>query len=324
METSSKGRSHIDISLNILRRINRALSFDVYIKRTETSYTKIFKKGDVIDWERVALYEDKGITHFYLSSKEYDLYGQLVERLGEQLVDNADKFSGEEASELLRDLAQFTCYEMIENMKIDERSVYNASNVVSGCIDLMNKDPKGVLSIMSMLTNQPYILKHSVMVSIFSVLLAKSNGITSETNLKIIGLGGFLHDVGVSQLTFDPEDEDQMTPEQRKEMNRHPEIGRQLLDRVKGIRAEVLQIIVQHHEQPNGCGYPNGLRDNDIYHPAKIVSIADTFCSLITKRSYRDAFTVSEAIDIMRESLGKFDKQLLDIFTTVVLPKKAA
>jgi len=317
-------RSHIDISLNILKRFNRALNFDVYIQRTETSFTKIFKKGDVIDWERVHLYEDKGITHFFVAAKEYDVYGQFVERLGEQLVDNAERFSPEESVTLLRDLAQFTCHEMIDEMKVDERSVYNASNVVSGCIDVLSKDSKGVLSIMTMLSNQPYILKHSVMVSIFSVLLGKANGITSDTNLKVIGLGGFLHDVGVGQLTFDPEDTDQLTPEQRKEMNRHPEIGRQLLDRVKGIRSEVLQIVMQHHEQPNGNGYPNGLRDKEIYHPAKIVSIADTFCSLITKRSYRDAFNVGEAISIMRESHGKFDKQLLDLFAKTVSPKKAA
>lgn len=323
METKEP-RTHIDISLNILKRFNRALNFDVYIQRSEKSYTKIFKKGDVIDWERVALYEDKGITHFYLSVKDYEVYGQFVERLGEQLVDNSNKFESSEAIELLRDLAQFTVHEMIENMKIDERSVYNASNVVSGCIDILSKDPKGVLNIMSMLSNQPYIMKHSVMVSIFAALLAKANGITSDTNLKIVGLGAFLHDVGVSQLTFDPEDSDQLTPEQRKEMNRHPEIGRQLLDRVKGIRSEVLQIVMQHHEQPNGNGYPNGIRDNDIYHPAKIVSIADTFCSLITKRSYREAFTVIEAISIMRESHGKFDKQLLDLFSNIVSPQKAA
>ncbi|MFT6070758.1 MAG: putative nucleotidyltransferase with HDIG domain [Bacteriovoracaceae bacterium] len=317
-------RTHIDISLNILKRFNRALSFDIYIQRTETSYTKIFKKGDLIDWDRVALYEDKGITHFYLTAKDYEVYGLFVERLGDQLVGNSKKFSNSEARELLRDLAQFTVHEMIDKLNIDERAIYNATNVVEGCLDILDKDPKGILGIMSMLSNQPYIMKHSVMVSIFSVLLAKAHGINSETNLTVIGLGAFLHDVGVSQLTFDPEDEDQLTPEQRKEMNRHPEVGRQLLDRIRGIRSEVLQIVVQHHEQPNGAGYPNGLRDNDIYPPAKIVSIADTFSSLITKRSYREGFTVSEAINIMRESTGKFDKGLLDQFAQIVLPKKAS
>jgi putative nucleotidyltransferase with HDIG domain len=315
---SKTTRTHIDISLNILKRLNRALNFDIYIKRTEKSYTKIFLKGDMIDWERVTLYEGKGITHFYLKAENYKVYGVFVERLGEKLIENGGKFTAEEAKELLRDLAQFTVHEMIDQFKVDERSVYNAQNVVSGCMDILSNDPKGILSILNMLSNQPYILKHSMMVSLLSVLLAKADNMTSDTNLKILGLGGFLHDVGVGQLTFDPEDEDQLTAVQRREMNRHPELGRQLLDRVKGIRPEVLQIITQHHEQPNGSGYPNGLRDNDIYYPAKIVSIADTFSSLITKRSYRDAFSSSEAISIMKESIGKFDRRLLNLFSTVV------
>lgn len=322
MENKSS-RTHIDISLNILKRLNRALNFDIYVKRSEKSYTKIFQKGDMIDWERVELYEGKGITHFYLKEDDYKVYGVFVERLGEQLVENCDKFTADEARELLRDLAQFTVHEMVEQLKVDERSVYNAQNVVSGCIDILANDPKGILSVLNMLANQPYILKHSMMVSVFSVILAKADGMTSDTNLKILGLGGFLHDVGVGQLTFDPEDEEQLTPEQRREMNRHPELGRQLLDRVKGIRSEVLQIIMQHHEQPNGNGYPNGLRENDIYHPAKIVAISDTFTSLITKRSYRDAFSSSEAIAIMKESIGKFDKKLLNLFTIAVLGKNA-
>lgn len=317
-----ENRTHIDISLNILKRLNRALNFDVYVQRSENSFTKIFKKGDMIDWERVALYEGKGITHFYLKANDYKVYGVFVERLGEQLIENVDKFSPEEARELLRDLAQFTVHEMIEQQKIDERSVYNAQNVVSGCLDVLASDPKGILSILNMLANQPYILKHSMMVSVFAIILGKADGMTSETNLKIIGLGGFLHDVGVGQLTFDPEDADQLSPEQRREMNRHPEIGRQLLDRVKGIRSEVLQIIMQHHEQPNGNGYPNSLRENEIYHPAKIVAIADSFCSLITKRSYRDAFSSIEAISIMKESVGKFDKKLLNLFADTVLGTK--
>jgi putative nucleotidyltransferase with HDIG domain len=322
--SETNDRTHIDISLNILKRFNRALNFDIYIQRSVTSYTKIFKKGDLIDWDRVTLYEEKGITHFYLTTENYEVYGALVERLGDQLVGNSDKFTAIEARELLRDLSQFTVHEMIDKMKIDERAVYNATNVVEGCLDVLEKDPKGILGIMSMLSNQPYIMKHSVMVSLFSILLAKSHGINSETNLTIIGLGAFLHDVGVSQMTFDPEDSDHLTPDQRKEINRHPEIGRQLLDRIKGIRGEVLQIVAQHHEQPNGAGYPNSLRDNDIYPPAKMVAIADTFCSLITKRSYREGFTVSEAINIMRASMGKFDKTLLEKFSMIVLSKKAA
>lgn len=317
-----KSKSHIDISLKTLKRFNRALSFDVYVQRTEQSYTKIFKKGDMIEWERVKLYENKGITHFYLTAEDYQTYGSLIGPLGEYLVENSGKFSPKEARELLKDLAQFTVHEMIGELKADERFFYNAQNVVAGCIDIMAKDSKGILSILKMLSNRPYALKHSMMVSVLSVILAKADGMVSDTNLKIIGLGGFLHDAGIAQLSFDPESSDQLGPEQRREMNRHPELGRQFLDRLKGIRSEVLEIVMQHHEQPNGAGYPNSLRAGEIYYPAKMVAIADSFSSLITKRSFRDAFLAEEAISIMKGSIGKFDKVLLSLFSETILKQK--
>ena len=315
-------RSHIDISLSILKRFKRALEFDIYVQRSKTSYTKIFLKGDLVDWSRVAQYEEKGISHFYLTAKDYRIFGIILERFGEQVAEDIEQFTPEEGREVLKDLAQFTMFELVERCNIDERIVENAGNVVKGCMEVLAKDPKGILTLLTLLSGQPYILKHSVMVSVFSVLLAKDSGILSDTNLKIVGLGGFLHDIGVGQLSFDPEDTENLTAEQRREMNRHPELGRQALDRVRGIRSEVLQIVMQHHEQPNGNGYPNGLRESEIYHPAKIVTIADSFCSLITKRTYRDAFSVAEAITIMKECHGKYDKNLLDSFTNVVMPRK--
>ena len=153
-------------------------------------------------------------------------------------------------------------------------------------------------------------------------MLAKMAEITSSHSLNFIGLGGFLHDIGCSQLTFDPEELEVLTAEQRKEMWRHPEMGKRMLDGVKGVRSEVLDIILQHHEQPNGQGYPNGIRNTEIYPMAKIVSIADSFSALISKRSFRAALSPDEALAIMNSDIGKFDKKYLKIFSDLILPKR--
>ena len=320
----SEDQQYVEISLGILKRFTRALRFDVYVRRTEKDYTKIFNEGDMLDLERAKSYIDKGIKYFYVTEEGYRIYTMYVERLGEQLVGADKKFSADEAADLLKELSNYTMHEMTVNYNVDERSVGNALNVVNGCIEQMAKDQKNMLKIMKLMSHQAYTLKHCVSVSMFSVLLARAAGMESETNLKILGLGAFLHDLGVSQLTFDPEDEQTLTPEQRKEMWRHPELGKQLLDNVKGIRSEVLQIVMQHHEQPNGHGYPNGLRGAEIYYPAKIVAIADNFCAMITKRKWREGFPAAEAIARMRELQGKFDKQLLDVLSRLLLKDKEA
>ena len=93
------------------------------------------------------------------------------------------------------------------------------------------------------------------------------------------------------------EREPHLTPEQWKEIKTHCELGKRQLDMVKGIRPEVLSIVMQHHEQPNGKGYPNNLTGNQIFHPAKIVAIADGFSALLSDRPFREAKTPKEAIE---------------------------
>lgn len=315
---------YVEISLAILKRFSRSLKFDIYVKRSETNFTKVFPKGDVLDWERVNTYLSKGLKYFYVGADDYALYSLYVERLGEQLSNKEGSFTPDEAADLLKELAHFTIHEMVVNLKVDERLVSSASNVVTGCISVLAKDSKNLLKIMKLMSNHAYMMKHSLAVSMFSVILAQAGGVESETNLNNIGMGAFLHDIGVGQLTFDPDEEEELTPEQRKEMWRHPELGKQMLDGVKSVRSDVIQMVLQHHEQPNGHGYPNGIRGAEIYYPAKIVAIADTFCAMISKRAWRDAFSVSEALVRMKELSGKFDKKLLVIFTKVLLPTEDA
>jgi HD-GYP domain-containing protein (c-di-GMP phosphodiesterase class II) len=178
-----------------------------------------------------------------------------------------------------------------------------------------------MIKVVTLMSSKPYMFKHSISTTIFATLLGIASGIKNEKNLSILALGAFLHDVGESQLAFDPEDKIILTPEERKELYRHPSLGIQAFEGSKTIKQEVLDIILQHHEQPNGHGYPNGMREGEIYHPAKIVSIADTFASLINKRQNHEAMNTEEAINAMMSDVGKYDRTLLRTFHAFFFPK---
>ena len=315
---------YIEISLFLLKRFSKTLKFDIYVRRTETDYTKIFRSGDSIDWDRVKVYTDKGIKVFYCTISDYEVYGLYVERVGYELNQKQTPISQVEALEFMKEIVNYTMHEFTVKLMPSERTVEAAANMISSCIESLNKDPKALIRLLTLMSHQPYLIKHSVAVSMFSVMLAKKAGIESDSNLKIIALGGLLHDVGEGQLDFDPEDVEILEPEQRRMVWRHPELGKQLLDGIKNIRSEVIQIVMQHHEQPNGHGYPNGLRGGEIYYPAKIVAVADSFASMITKRSYRDAFTIERAVICMRENQGKYDRALIEHLHDLFLKKLAA
>ena len=149
----------------------------------------------------------------------------------------------------------------------------------------------------------------------FSLMLARSVKLESERSMMMVGMGGLLHDLGMVNLGFDPEAKENLSPDEWRELKGHPEMGKRMLDRVKEASVEVKLVVLQHHEQPNGMGYPNGLQNRDIFLPAKIVAIADSFSALVSIRPYRPkAAEPLEALALMRQDIGKFDPKLLNTF----------
>ncbi len=160
----------------------------------------------------------------------------------------------------------------------------------------------------------PYTKRHSVKVSKYAAALAKKIKL-SEKKIERIRLAGILHDVGkiaVRQKVLLKKGK--LTEKEYEEVKKHPEIGADMLKPFKFLKF-VVRIIRHHHENYDGSGYPGGLRKNKIPVASRIISIADAYDALTSKRAYRKAFSSEKAKDIMySERNTKFDPELLDRF----------
>ncbi len=103
-------------------------------------------------------------------------------------------------------------------------------------------------------------------------------------------------------------------------MKKHPVIG---YDALRNASVDLgsdfflnmaMDIILYHHERWDGGGYPYGLKGEDIPLSARIVSIADVYDALTSRRPYKEAFTHEKAIDIMSKEEGKYDPELFNLF----------
>lgn len=306
---------YVDISLDIVKQFKTPLVFDVYVKRSETSYTKIFKQDDILDWDRVMLYESKGISFFYVTKEDYYNYTLYVERLGRELAETTQNIEDfEHVANVVGELIGVVAFELSNSKDIDQRVVNVSKQVVKNSIKILNENHKGMVLLFKNLISRPYFFKHSTMVSILSIIIAKSMKIENELKLEIIALGGLFHDLGKLFLSFDPDQVEFMSPERQLEYERHPEISKKMLDGIPNINQDVLKIVLQHHESPNGKGFPNSLTTLEIFTPAKIVSIANGFAELITKRDYRSAFSTGDAFIEMKKNTGKYDSEILNMF----------
>jgi HD-GYP domain-containing protein (c-di-GMP phosphodiesterase class II) len=113
-----------------------------------------------------------------------------------------------------------------------------------------------------------------------------------------------------------------LNAEERAMIERHPEIGHQILT---GSSDPVMQlaatIALTHHERVDGRGYPRGLTGDRIPLPGRIAAVADVFDALTQNRVYRPALSIDAALSIMREGVGShFDTHVFTAFEAA-LPK---
>ncbi|MBI4651895.1 GAF domain-containing protein [Candidatus Desantisbacteria bacterium] len=107
-----------------------------------------------------------------------------------------------------------------------------------------------------------------------------------------------------------------LTPEERKIIETHTTVGARILDDPSSpILMAAKEVALTHHEKYDGTGYPNRLKGEEIPLSGRIVAIADVFDALVSKRCYKQAYSMEEAINIIKNEKGKhFDPKIVDAF----------
>jgi HD-GYP domain-containing protein (c-di-GMP phosphodiesterase class II) len=95
-----------------------------------------------------------------------------------------------------------------------------------------------------------------------------------------------------------------LTPQEFKHVQEHTRLGAALLAPIPAL-ADVAQVCLSHHERWDGSGYPNGLAGEKIPRMARLISVADSYCAMISERPHRDSLPRPVAAEIIAEEQGK-------------------
>ena len=305
----------IPVSTKFISSHKGPLPFDVYVERSDGKFTAIYKKNASHDDKQISRYERNNVKFLFINRDDKgDLESFLIN------LNDISKYDKMQVLEIVRTGLELN----YEHLDLDNEELTTnlelATANVKNSIYLLENDVQMALEIFKALATNSKLLKHSYMVSLFSVVLAKQLGMNSSRVLLSIGLGGLLHDIGQTRIDEKIFTKNTLTPKEWDEIKDHPQLGLKILDHSKCINSEVRTIIIQHHEQFNGRGYPNRLHNNQIFPLAKIVSITDGFCSLVSLTSYRNTNkTAKEAIEILNDDLGHYDPDYLEVFSKLVL-----
>jgi HD-GYP domain-containing protein (c-di-GMP phosphodiesterase class II) len=137
----------------------------------------------------------------------------------------------------------------------------------------------------------------------------------SEEQIRKVYLAGLLHDIG--KLGIDEavlRKKGKLTNEELDCIKRHPRVGADILGGIKQMH-DIVPGVLYHHERIDGKGYPDGLTNDEIPLIGKILSVADSFDAMTSKRTYREAMTVEQSLEeIEKCARTQFDENVSRVF----------
>jgi putative nucleotidyltransferase with HDIG domain len=156
----------------------------------------------------------------------------------------------------------------------------------------------------------PYLRGHSARVTSFAESLARLFGWAGE-RLEVLRLGGSLHDVGKISINASVlRKAGPLTEEERDQIRRHPVTGARLVECFEDFQA-ALPYVLHHHERWDGSGYPHGLHGDTIPFEARLLGVVDAFDAMTSRRAYRPALSIEQALGELRRCAGsQFDPEL--------------
>ncbi len=163
----------------------------------------------------------------------------------------------------------------------------------------------------------PSTAGHSRRVSDSACAVGRAMGLPAQ-QMERLRVGAVLHDIGKIAVTDAIlQKEGPLTDDEMTIVQRHPRVGRDILESVQGFN-DYLDAVEQHHENWDGTGYPKGLRGEAITVEARIIHVADAYDAMTTNRCYRKGMSHEVAIRILWSCSGtQFDPTVVSLFAAL-------
>jgi putative nucleotidyltransferase with HDIG domain len=164
----------------------------------------------------------------------------------------------------------------------------------------------------------PDAIEHGIYVSNMACLIAKELGLPDKMVYEL-SVAGILHDIGKLRLSnyMYGDKENSYMIEQLRYVRMHSKLSADIL-KERDYSDFIVESILYHHENYDGSGYPENRRGDEIPYLARVLRVCDVFAALTSDRSYRSAFEIDTAMELMIEEIKNFDMEIFLAFQRLV------
>ena len=318
-------RSVFSVRFDLIAK-DQLAPYDLFVNSSSVEkkqkFVRIFPKGEELTSSDLNEYKEK-YKQLYVAEDQRDLYMKSLVQ--------SDAVSDIEAASFIKDSAIQYLHQVFDPEK--EFSTELLYDTIKGCKDVVENmidvlddyDIDGLKALIGDLSGHDfYTYDHSINVAMYCITIMRTlKSDASKIELTHAGLGGLLHDLGKIKIpTHILNKPDGLSDEEFKTIKTHPDLGIDLLQENDSViefedldLKTIGRVIHEHHENWDGTGYPGKKAGKDIHLLARICAIADFFDAITTKRAYSEVVTISQALEIMKKTVGKkIDPKIFNLF----------
>jgi response regulator RpfG family c-di-GMP phosphodiesterase len=263
-EKRVRKKQYCKISIHTLLK-TAPLEFDLHIQLSPNKWVKVIPRGDWFDATQLLRFENKKIDHLYVTQDDAD---RLLNQITESISSNPLPAGEQRRHELFErsSVALAAISDITRTLGFNEAAQKLAHASVSMAVSAIEEDPN-IAGMFADLTRyqENYFSSHSLALAYIACGVASLHGWTSDNTFYKLTLSAFLHDLTLGQSSIS---EYQTLKDLKASSNhsdlpsvkaftRHPHEAAKLSAMMKNANRDVFNIIAQHHERPDGSGFPH-------------------------------------------------------------------
>jgi len=299
-------------------RTDAVLNAELYIRIAPDHYVKYRDKESEFNGRiRSRLYDNRH-TYVYVKIKDIRAFSKYLEGNLKNTLDDRS-VNIHEKTALLYETTTYLMRGLLQDPSSKE-DVKQSKRIVDSAAEFILSNPDVLAHHLELSSVDYYTYTHSVDVMTYSIMLGKRIGLKDGEEIGNLGQGALLHDIGKTYVDQAINQKNgPLTDEEFTEMKKHPGYGYDALKKTDELSKQALEIVRHHHEDLKGTGYPDGLDSDRIGIEVRIVTVADIFNALTTRRVYRKAFQNFQALKMMKETVGeKIDRRVFREFVKML------
>lgn len=277
----------------------------VYLKLSRMKYVKVFNKGVKYSRSELEKLKKKNIDYLYIRNDDFNKFKVNFFR-NNFLEFDTSKATPEELKEKL-EFSHAMLHEMVQNLGFSKDAIDLTEKSIKAITGLLEKSEGDIKTLLeNFKSGDDYFYDHSYLTTVICCDILKKMNWYSDERMRILTMASLFHDITLKSVSLaritnknDPELQ-KFSQKEVKKYLRHPLDAFELVLEYPDIPSKVGEVICQHHEGPEGEGFPNSLRPSNIDPLSAVFILAHDFIAAMERVRY-DKNQVEKVIEEMKE-----------------------